>query len=128
MKWILLLLLLSCCSMLETRAQANYDASLISKDLLPYASAVVRDQETTVEVKAKDKVLTDVKSAITVLNKNGDRAAEVVIWHNSASTIIRSIKGVIYNAAGIQIGKFGKNDFKDVYGLLYISVNFFGFG
>jgi len=33
------------------KAQQNYDASLIPKDLLPYASSVVRNEEMTIEVR-----------------------------------------------------------------------------
>lgn len=113
MKWGLLLLL-TMGSTVIVNAQANYDASLISKDLLPYASAVIRNKETTVEVKTAGKVITHKKFAITILNKNGDYFGRVSVWHNKTNTV-NNIKGTIYNAAGIQIGKFGKSDFTDVY-------------
>ena len=59
-------------------AQNNYDASLIPKDLLPYASAVVRNEEITIEVKDLDNAIYHVKRAITVLNKNGDDVAQLL--------------------------------------------------
>src|SRR5471030_3340689 len=87
------------------KAQNNYDASLIAKDLLPYASAVVRNEEVTIEVKDLDNTIYHVKKAITVLNKNGDDIAHMVVWHNK-SNIIRYIKGTYYNEFGKLSGKF----------------------
>jgi hypothetical protein len=107
-----ILFLLVCGWSVIANAQVNYDASLISKNLLPYASAVVRSDETTIEIKAADNVLTHIKKAITVLNKNGDDLARVVIWHNK-TTIIRDVKGVIYDARGQQIQKFNESNFED---------------
>ncbi|WP_428331172.1 DUF3857 domain-containing protein [Mucilaginibacter sp.] len=93
-------------------AQQNYDASLIPKDLLPYASTVVRNSEESIEIKDLDNAVHHVKIAITVLNKNGDRDAHIVIEHDK-SNIIKYIKGVIYNAFGKQTGKFSESDFED---------------
>ena len=69
-----LLLLVSAAS-----AQQNYDVSLIPKDLLPYASSVVRNEEIKVEVDGLDDALVRVKQAVTILNKNGDDMAELAI-------------------------------------------------
>jgi hypothetical protein len=95
------------------KAQQNYDASLISKDLLPYASSVVRNEEVTIEVKDLDNAVYHVKKAITVLNKNGDDDAHIVIYHDK-NDVIKSVKGVVYNGSGKQIDKFGENKFEDV--------------
>jgi transglutaminase-like putative cysteine protease len=93
-------------------AQTNYDVSLIAKDLLPYASAVVRSQNMYTEV--KDGVTTyQVKTAITVLNKNGDDLAHIVVFHDK-SNLIKSIKGAVYNEYGKLSRKFAERDFEDV--------------
>ncbi|MGZ3762472.1 MAG: DUF3857 domain-containing protein [Mucilaginibacter sp.] len=105
----LLLLLLSGA---VSYAQQNYAVSLIPKELLPYASAVVRNEEVSTEVKGLDNTIYHVKTAITVLNKNGDDQARVVVFYNK-SNIIRSIKGMIYDEFGKQIGKFSESDFLD---------------
>lgn len=94
-------------------AQKNYDASLISKDLLPYASAVIRNEEVSIEVKGLDNVIYHVKQAITVLNKNGDDIAHMAVWYNKSNSI-RYIKGSVYDEFGKQIVKFGESDFEDV--------------
>ncbi|MBB6128844.1 DUF3857 domain-containing protein [Mucilaginibacter lappiensis] len=112
MKNCLLLLFLSIISIVAS-AQENYDVSLISKDLLPYASAVVRNNEVSVEVKDYDNTLYHIKTAVTILNKNGNNIADIVVWHNK-SRVIKSIKGIVYNQFGKQVNKFSESDFEDV--------------
>ncbi|HEY0246074.1 MAG TPA: DUF3857 domain-containing transglutaminase family protein [Mucilaginibacter sp.] len=93
-------------------AQQNYDASLISKDLLTYASAVIRNQEINVEVKDLDNVIYHQKTAITILNKNGDNLAHIAVIYDK-SNVIKYIKGVVYDEFGKQIRKFSESDFAD---------------
>ncbi len=93
-------------------AQNNYDVSLIPKELLPYASAVVRNEEITTEVKDLDNMIYHVKRAITVLNKNGDDIAHMVVFYNK-NTSVKYIKGTTYNEFGKLIGKFNERDFSD---------------
>jgi hypothetical protein len=93
--------------------QQVYDASLISKDLMPYASAVIRNEDINIEVKDLDNVVCHIKKAITVLNKNGDRTAHIVIEHDKTN-LIKYIKGTVYNEFGKQIRKFSESDFEDV--------------
>jgi hypothetical protein len=94
-------------------AQANYDVSLIPKDLLPYASAVIRNKDVIIEVKDMDNTIYHIKTAITVLNKNGDDLAEIVLWYNK-SNVIKSVKGITYNEFGKPVGKFSEKNFEDV--------------
>src|SRR5260370_29910091 len=105
---VLYLLLL--CSVVN--GQNNYDASLISKNLLTYASAVVRNEEITTEVKDLDYTIYHVKRAITVLNKNGDDKLGLNIFYDKM-TNIRYIKGSIYNEYGKAIQKIAEHDFDD---------------
>ncbi|MBB5394830.1 DUF3857 domain-containing protein [Mucilaginibacter sp. AK015] len=94
-----------------THAQVNYDVSLIAKDLLPYASAVVRDQSVYTEVK-DNSTYYHIKKAITVLNQNGDDLAHIVVWYNKTN-LIKSIKGTTYNEFGKPTGKFSEKNFED---------------
>jgi transglutaminase-like putative cysteine protease len=94
-------------------AQQNYDVSLIPKDLLPYASAVVRNEEVTYEVKDLDNVAYSIKKVITVLNKNGDDAAQVVVSYDKL-TSVKYIRGLVYNEFGKVTGKIAEKDFNDV--------------
>ncbi|HEY9000002.1 MAG TPA: DUF3857 domain-containing protein [Mucilaginibacter sp.] len=102
--------MLLCC--VVAKAQSNYAASLIPKSLLPYASAVVRNEEITVEIKDLDNVSYHLKKAVTVLNKNGDDIAHMAIFYNK-SVSIKNIKGVAYDEYGKQISKFSERDFAD---------------
>ena len=95
-----------------SKAQQNYDASLIPKELLPYASAVIRDEEMNVEVSDLDNTTVHVKMAVTVLNKNGNRLAKVYIEHNK-NISIKFARGLIYNEFGKQTGKFSESNFED---------------
>jgi hypothetical protein len=107
-----LTLLLSCLALgVTVHAQENYDASLIPKELLPYASAVIRNEEVNIEVKDLDNTYYHIKKAITVLNKNGARAAHIVLEDDKTNSV-KSIKGLIYNQFGKPIGKFNEGDFE----------------
>ena len=94
-------------------AQPNYDASLIPKDLLPYASSVVRNEEVTIEVKDLGNAVYRIKKAITVLNKNGDDDAHIVIYYDK-NDAVKNVKGIVYNGFGKQIDKFSESKFDDV--------------
>ncbi|ASU34455.1 DUF3857 domain-containing protein [Mucilaginibacter xinganensis] len=109
-----LFILIGCFASLSSmaNAQQNYAANLISKDLLPYASSVVRNEEVTIEVKDLDNALYHVKKVITVLNKNGDDYAHIAIFHDK-SDVIKSVKGVVYDEQGNQIRKFSESNFED---------------
>jgi len=108
------LLILLCFVIAGTGAysQQNYEMSLVSKDLLPYASAVVRNQEVNVEVKDLESTTYHFKTAITILNKNGDNLAHMAVFYDKTTTI-KYIKGVVYDEFGKQIRKFSESDFSD---------------
>lgn len=110
MKRVIIVLLLLIGSS-KANAQANYDVSLIPKDLLPYASAVIRDQSVYTEVK-DGYTFYRIKKAITVLNNNGDNIAHIVILYDK-SNVIKNIKGSVYNEFGKLSRKFGEKDFED---------------
>ncbi|HEY4195871.1 MAG TPA: hypothetical protein VGM63_10075, partial [Mucilaginibacter sp.] len=95
-----------------SEGQSNYAADRISQSLLQYASAIVRNDETTVEVKEPDNVVYHIKRMITVLNKNGDDKATPNIYYDKI-TSIKSIKGQIYNQYGKLIKKISESDFDD---------------
>ena len=54
---------------------------------MPYASAVIRNKEVSVEVKDLDNTTYHIKEAITVLNKNGDDIAHIVVEHDKSKII-----------------------------------------
>jgi hypothetical protein len=94
-------------------AQNNYDSGMIPRELLPYASAVVRNEEVTTEVKDLDNVICHVKRVITVLNSNGDDDAGLYVTYDKI-TSVRYIKGLIYDQFGKVQQKIAERDFEDV--------------
>jgi transglutaminase-like putative cysteine protease len=114
MRKVLAGILLLTASVRVVSAQENYDASLIPKSMLSYASTVVRDDQETVTVKGIDDIEIDCKKAVTVLNKNGDDDAHIVLFYDKGEEVIKGIKGVVYNALGKPVGKFSQSDFEDV--------------
>ncbi|WP_214070997.1 DUF3857 domain-containing protein [Mucilaginibacter sp. dw_454] len=120
MKQVLLFFAL-CLFSVFAQAQANYDVSLIPKELLPYASAVIRDQQTTVEIKSASNVIRHVKGAITVLNKNGDDLVNLA-WTTDKNESLRDFKGVIYNSFGAVTGKLSTSNLEDVAAIDDISL------
>jgi transglutaminase-like putative cysteine protease len=93
-------------------AQDNYDADLIPSALRNRANATIRNEETVVDMRSRDNVLYSVKQAITVLNKNGDENARLVLFYDK-NTAIKSIKGEVFNEFGKLTHKFSHGDFKD---------------
>jgi len=93
-------------------SQDNYDSDLIPSTLKNRANATLRNEETLIDMRSPDNVLLTVKKAITVLNKNGDDKARLVLFYDK-NTSIKSIKGEVFNAAGILIKKFNQSNFSD---------------
>lgn len=94
------------------KAQTVYEAASIPKDLLPYASAVVRKMDVTTEVKDLTNTINRYKETVTILNKNGDQHADIDVWYNKSNRI-KYIKGVIYDEFGKPLSKFTDKNFSD---------------
>ena len=98
--------------MQQAAAQKLYKAADIPDVLKPSANAVLRNMETTVDMRSPENVLISVKKVITVLNKNGDSDGGLQIFYNKNS-VIKGIKGEIYNEEGVITSKFNEKNFKD---------------
>lgn len=94
-------------------AQPAYQFNLINKELLPRASAVIRNLDLSIVVKDADQVIYHYKIATTVLNKNGDESAALYLPYNK-SMQIRSVKGSIYDEFSNLVSKISEKNFKDV--------------
>ncbi|MEO6521071.1 MAG: DUF3857 domain-containing protein [Mucilaginibacter sp.] len=111
MRYTFLILLIAILAFTAS-AQQKYDVSQIPKDLLAHASAVIRNDETTIEVKDLNSVNGHYKQAVTVLNKNGDNVASLSIWHDK-SRQIKNVKGFVYDEFGKLKSKISESDFQD---------------
>ncbi|EOR94398.1 hypothetical protein ADIARSV_2387 [Arcticibacter svalbardensis MN12-7] len=96
----------------DTIAQQNYAVSAIPPELMVRASAVIRNDEMSIEVKDLNDVVIRVKEAVTVLNKNGDSEARMVVWYDKTRQI-KYIKAVVYDEFGLLKGKIAEKEFKD---------------
>jgi len=112
MKRIIPLLFILLSSIIAS-AQNNYDVSLIPKDLMPYASAVVRNEEISTTVNDLDDVTYHVKRVITILNSNGDDDARLGVGYDKI-TKVKSIRGLIYDEFGKIQQKISESDFEDI--------------
>jgi transglutaminase-like putative cysteine protease len=108
---VLLLLCLSS-SFVNAQAMPEYSAESIPVSLKNRADAIIRDMETTVDMRATDNMVLNVKKVVTVLNKNGDDRASLTIYYNKSSSV-KGIKGTILNSFGQATGKFSQSNFRD---------------
>lgn len=106
-----LLFILTCvCNVLS--AQSQYAVQSVPQDLKTRASAVIRYDETSVEIKKPDDVIIKVRKAVTILNENGNDAAGMVIWYDKTRQI-KSLKATIYNEFGLVSNKITEKNFRD---------------
>ncbi len=90
----------------------DLNISTIPDSLKQNANAVVRFYITNIELESSKKMKIKVKKAITVLNKLGNRNAEIVM-HYDKSNQIKKLKASVFNAFGIEIKNISKKKFKD---------------
>jgi transglutaminase-like putative cysteine protease len=107
-----LFIFLTCIITNSAFAQQSYEVSAIPKELLSHASAVIRNNETTIEVKSLDDVVYHTKLAVTVLNKNGDNDARIFIEYNKTQKL-KTFKGTIFDEFGKPTGKITESDLND---------------
>jgi len=85
----------------------------IPSELSKESNAVVRWDETTIDVKAYNKMLYTNKRIVTILNSSGDHKHGAVMYYDK-NTNIKKMEVKIYDAFGKEIKKIRKNDFEDV--------------
>lgn len=96
----------------KLNAQGLYDVSKISAALKENASVVTRNQEMVYEVKSPGNAVLTFKTAITILNKNGEHASSMQQNYDKFSSI-SSLKATLYDEKGNKIKDYKSGDFKD---------------
>ncbi len=106
--------LLACLNLMVLGAtgQISYPVADIPKSLLPYASAIVRNMETVTEVRDINTTVSHHKMVVTILNKNGEDNADIVVWYDKGRRI-KLIRGSVYDEFGKPITKFAEKNFLD---------------
>lgn len=112
--WLILTLFISCQCDLNA-ADGEYAVSKISPLLLLNANAVLRLEEVQFEIISPAKAVYTNHYVITVLNENGDFWAEFYDTYDKHLKI-RSIDGVLYDAAGKSLKKMKDKDAEDLSG------------
>jgi hypothetical protein len=95
-----------------THAQSTYDVSKIPENLLLNASVVVRNEEQTYDIKSPGSASYTFKTAITILNKNGESASYMTEYYDKFSTV-SDLKATLYDGKGVKIRDYKTSDFKD---------------
>lgn len=91
----------------------NYSVSAIPEELKKNAYAVVRDDNTVININSIDEMVINVNKAVTILNKSGEGFSSVVIPYDK-SVYITDVKVSILDSSGKIIKKYSKSDFTDV--------------
>ena len=93
----------------------SYFIWFINDSLLKGANVVVRLEDERYELKDLDKAVYRYKRAITILNEEGDRHADLGVYYNRFNEI-DYIEGTLYDAMGKKIKTLKKSDLKDISG------------
>lgn len=96
----------------KLNAQGVYDVDKIPADLTKDAAVVIRNEELVYEVKDPGHAVMTYKTAITILNKNGESASNMREYYDKFSTIY-NLKAALYDAKGNKIKEYKNADFKD---------------
>lgn len=94
-------------------AQTNYSVLSINDSLKENANAVVRLDETIVEITAKNKMEVTNHRVITILKKAGESSIKPYAFYSS-KTKITDILAHVYNEQGEEIEKIKRKDFIDI--------------
>ena len=90
----------------------NYAVSAIPENLLHKANAVVRNDETIIDINAIDNMVQTYNKTITILNKSGENFSSIRIPYDK-SVSVSNIKVSILDQNGKVIKKYSKSDFID---------------
>ncbi|MTI30311.1 DUF3857 domain-containing protein [Xanthovirga aplysinae] len=91
----------------------NFAVSKITEELKTDAYAVIRHDELIFEVKSVGKSVEKVRYAITILDKEGDDYAHLVVPYDKFNKVV-NLKGRIYNSLGEEVRKLKKSDISDI--------------
>jgi hypothetical protein len=96
----------------KLNAQGVYDVSKIPAELKINAAVVIRNEEMVYEVKDPGNAVMTYKTAVTILNKNGEDASNMFEGYDNFSNI-SSLKATLYDDKGNKVKDYKSSDFKD---------------
>jgi hypothetical protein len=105
-QWISILFSAFTCHLLL--AQPEFAAARIPDSLKANANAVVRLDETTINITSRNAMTIKRYRVVTVLNEYGNDAVNAMEYEN-----VRDIGATVYNASGQEIKKIKRKDFRE---------------
>ena len=102
-------------------AEPEYSFTAIPPILLKNANVVKRMEKEEMEYVQSNLAVYRIKYAITILNENGDDAADIVLWYDKFNTI-SNFEGNLYDAFGNQIRKLKSKEVIDESAVSAISI------
>jgi transglutaminase-like putative cysteine protease len=96
----------------QSFAQGIYDVEKISPDLKLNASVIVRSEDRTFDRKSTTKATYVFKTAVTILNRNGEEASSMMVYYDKNSSVY-NLKASMYDASGKKIKDYKNSDFSD---------------
>ncbi len=91
----------------------DYPVSAIPDELKKNAYAVIRNDNTIININDIDEIVTNVDKTVTILNKSGDDFSAVFIPYDN-SVYVSDIRVFILDENGKITKKYSKSDFTDV--------------
>ena len=109
----LALLLFHLCFFTGFSQNSDLSYLTIPDSLKTNANAVIRYENTNIEIVNQSKMNIEKEMVVTVINKLGNEDGYIYLPYDDYEKI-KSVSARIYNAKGIEIKKIKRNDFKDV--------------
>lgn len=107
----LLIVLLSCVTAFA-KEDPKYPVSAIPEDMKTGMYAVIREQELRFEINSVSSSTTYYRVVITILNSNAKNYGKEIIGYDKFN-VVKSFKGVAYDASGNVIKKLKQSDIYD---------------
>lgn len=111
MKKVLLYLLLFTCYFINAQT-TQYSYLTITDSLKENANAVIRLDDTQIDMSSPYKMRIKKHLIVTVINKYGDVDATINVHYDKHSSI-KSVEAILYNAFGFKIKKLKSKEIKD---------------
>lgn len=90
----------------------EFATTKITPVLRKNANVIIRNDETTIDVKSETKVAVNYKTVFTILNKQGNDYNTLAAYYDKESAL-SDIKAVLYDSLGFKIKEYSKSDFAD---------------
>ena len=92
--------------------QALFNSETIPEHLLEKADAVVRYENSTIELNGQDDMSYNYSRVVTVLNERGNHHLRTIVGYDT-SRKIKKIEAYVYDKNGQEIKRVKKRDFRD---------------